>query len=490
LATGTRPEKEPLVNTTSDQGYWDDIERWDRDYYLHITRSHREFQHVPVVSAEGSYFVLRGGRRILDFASQTVCANLGHRHPMIVDAIKKALDRYTYVSWGFCTDVRAKVAKILIEDILGDEGWAGRIRITSSGGEAMETALALAKLYTGRSNIVSMQYGFFGSTGLTNGGATWVRGWGGALASDDAGTFEPMPGYPLPGHYMIPAPFCYRCPIGHSYPSCKESGRSSTLACVYAAERIIKTIGPETIAAVVVEPVPWTTGFFPPTEYLSEMRGLADRLGVLLVVDEVVTGGGRTGRWFAYQHQAGVFPDIVVMGKGIGGGAIPCGGVIVSKKVDSALVNKRWLTGGTMASHPLTAAAMLGTLQALREDGLVERATQLGEYLGGRLRSMAQKHPSVAFVEGLGLMWVMELVRDRELRLPFVDDDRDAVLAGDATGHPNSVVFSECWENGLLVGGYTPNVIQLTPPLTVTEGECDQAVGILDRALSRIDAMI
>ena len=233
----------------------------------------------------------------------------------------------------------------------------------------------------------------------------------------------------------------------------------------------------------------WTTGFIPPSEYLPEMRALADRLGVLLIVDEVVTGGGRTGRWFAYQHQVG-FPDIVVMGKGIGGGAVPCGGVIVSKKVDSVLVGKRWLTGGTMASHPLTAAAMLGTLQALLEDGLVERAARLGEYLGGRLRTMAQKHPSVAFVEGLGLMWAVELVRDREGRLPFVDDDRDTVLAGDTTGHPNSVVFSECWENGLLVGGYTPNVIQLTPPLTVTEAECDQAVDILDRALSRIDAMI
>lgn len=476
--------------SSEDRRHRDDVARWDREYYLHITRSHREYEHIPVVAAEGSYFYVDSGRRILDFASQTVCANLGHRHPRVVETIKEALDHYTYVSWGFCTDHRAKVAKLLIEDVLGEEGWAGRIRITSSGGEAMETALGLAKLYTGRPNVVSVQYGFFGSTGVTNGGATWVRGWGGALASDDSSDFRPMPGYPLAGNFMAPAPFCYRCPIGHDYPSCAGRGESNDLACVYATERMIRTLGPETVAAIVVEPIPWTTAIIPPPEYLPQLRALADRLGIPLIVDEVVTGGGRTGRWFSYQHHEGVFPDIVVMGKGIGGGAVPCGGIILGKKLDSMLVDKRWLTGGTMASHPLTSAAMLGTLETIIDEQLVPRAEQLGRFLGGLLQQLAEKHPCVAFVDGVGLMWVLELARDRTLRTPFVADDRDALLAGDVRDHPNAIVHAECWENGLLVGGYTPNVVQLTPPLTVTEAECEQAVEILDRALGRIDAML
>jgi len=316
------------------------------------------------------------------------------------------------------------------------------------------------------------------------------QGLGGGLASDDSESYRPMPGYPLGGHYMAPAPFCYRCPIGHSYPSCAGRGESSDLACVYAAERMIMTMGPETVAALVVEPIPWTTAIVPPPEYLAQMRALADRLGVLLIVDEVVTGGGRTGEWFAYQHGQGVFPDIVVLGKGIGGGAVPCGGVVLGTRVDSALLEARWLTGGTMASHPLTSAAILGTLETVIDEELVARARELGDHLGGLLEAMAARHPCVAFVAGVGLMWVLELVRDRALRTPFVADDRDTVLAGDTSSHPNAVVFARCWQEGLLVGGYTPNVVQLTPPLTVSESECARAVEILDRALDEVDAML
>jgi taurine--2-oxoglutarate transaminase len=163
---------------------------------------------------------------------------------------------------------------------------------------------------------------------------------------------------------------------------------------------------------------------------------------------------------------------------------------VLGKRIDSMLDGRRWLTGGTMASHPLTSAAMMGTLETLIDEQLVPRAAELGRYLGDLLRAMAEKHPCVGFVDGIGLMWLIELVRNRSLRTPFVADDRDALLAGDTSLHPNAVVHSDCWENGLLVGGYTPNVIQLTPPLTVTEAECEQAVEVLDRALGRVDAML
>jgi taurine--2-oxoglutarate transaminase len=476
------------MDTAAD--YWERIRHWDEAYYLHLTRSHHEFEHVPVTHAEGPYFHLADGTRVLDFASQTVCANLGHRHPRIVGAMKEVLDRYTYVTWGFCTDVRAQVAKLFLEDILGAEGWAGRLRITSSGAEAMETALALAKLCTGRPNVVSLQYAFHGSSALSNGGATWVRAWGGALASDRTDEFRSVPGYPLPGHFMAPAPFCYRCPVGHTYPACKSALAGGVLPCVYAAERMIRSLGPETVAAFVVEPVLWTTGIVPPPEFLGQVRELTRRLGIHLVLDEVVTGFGRTGSWFHYQHHPGVFPDLLVMGKGLASGAAPCGGVVVSKELDSMLDERRWCLGGTMASHPLTSAAILGNVTAIIEEDLLSRAAAIGGYLARGLEEVAARHPSVGLVSGLGLMWALELVSNPEAREPFVSEDRDVVLSGDLSGHPNQIVFSRCWRRGLLVGGYSPNVVQLTPPLIVTEAQCDQALEIVDEALADVDALL
>jgi taurine--2-oxoglutarate transaminase len=473
-----------------DTGYWEQIRGWDESYYLHLTRSHREFEHVPVSHAEGPYFYLADGTRVLDFASQTVCANLGHRHPRIVAAMKEVLDRYTYITWGFCTDVRARVAKLFLEDVLGDESWAGRLRVTSSGAEAMETALALAKLCTGRPNVVSLQYAFHGSSAASNGGATWVRAWGGALASDWSDELRPVPGNPLPGYYMAPAPFCYRCPVGHAYPACKGALEGGVLPCVYAAERMIRSLGPETIAAFVVEPVLWTTGIVPPPEFLGQIHELTRRLGILLVLDEVVTGFGRTASWFSYQHHPGVFPDLLVMGKGLASGAAPCGGVVVSKELDAQLDDRRWCLGGTMASHPLTCAAILGNVSAILEEDLLPRAAELGAHLQRGLEELAGRHRTVAFVAGRGLMWAIELVRDQKTGEPFVAADRDAVLTGDLSRHPNQIVLSHCWKRGLLVGGYSPNVVQLTPPLIVSEEQCDLALEILDGALTEVDALL
>lgn len=462
---------------------WGAIRAWDEAYYAHVFVGKDEYEHVAVVRAEGEFLELADGRRLLDFTSGLLCANAGHRNERIRAAIVEALDRYGFVWEAYASDYRARAARLIVDDLLGSDDWAGRIRFVSSGSEAIELALLVAKLVTGRPNVISRDFSYHGWTH----GALSLMGLPGArgiLASVGTDELRRPAGIPMQGVYFAPAPYCFRCPIGHTYPDCKRSG--DTLACIDALEHLIRTLGPDSVAAVVAEPIFGVGMFHPPFEYLAQLRELTCEYGILWIDDEVMTGFGRTGRNFAYQHSPGVTPDLMAVGKGMVSAALPAGGVVLSREIAGFMEDYRWETVSTFAGHPVVCAAIAANVQWLIDERIAERAAELGEHMGRRLRELADVHPCVAEVAGAGLLWAVELVRPDGSGERFVPDDRHALPAGPQRFSPSSFIAAECAKHGVALATAPPNTLRLGPPLTTTVEHIDLGVDALTAALDAL----
>ena len=462
---------------------WDAIRAWDEDYYAHVFVTADEYEHVPIARADGDFVELADGTRLLDFTSGLLCANAGHRNERIRAAIVEALDRYGFVWEGYATDYRARAAKLLVEDLLGEDDWAGRVRFCSSGSEAVEMALLVAKLVTGRPNVISRDFAYHGWTH----GALSLMGLPGArgiLASAATDEIRRPAGIPMAGVHFGPAPYCFDCPIGHTYPACKRGGE--TLACIDALEHLILTLGPDSIAAVVAEPIFGVGMFHPPEEYLHQLRALTRRHGILWIDDEVMTGFGRTGRNFAYQHATGVTPDLMALGKGMVSAALPAGGLVMSRELAELMDGYRWETVSTFAGHPVVAAAVCANLEWVIEERVAERAAELGEHMGTRLRELEATHPCVAEVSGAGLLWAVELVRPDGSGERFVPADRHALPAGPPQFSPSFFLAGECAKRGVALATAPPNTLRLGPPLSTTEEHIDLGVAALRDALDAL----
>ncbi len=460
---------------------WDAVREWDEAHYAHVFVTADEYEHRAIERAEGDTLVLTDGTRLLDFTSGLLCANAGHRNERIRQAIVEALDRFGFVYEGWATDYRARAAKLIVEDVLGQDDWAGRVRFTSSGSEAVELALLVAKLVTGRPNVISRDFAYHGWTH----GALSLMGLPGSrglLAAADSDEIRRPAGIPMQGTYFGPAPYCYSCPIGHTYPACKRGGE--TLACIDALDHLIRTIGPDSIAAVVAEPIFGVGMFHPPLEYLGQLRELTREYGILWIDDEVMTGFGRTGKAFAYQHSPGVTPDLMTLGKGMVSAALPAGGVVMSREVAAVMEGYRWETISTFAGHPVVAAAICANVEWMLEERIPERAAELGEHLGARLRELEAAHPCVAEVAGAGLLWAVELTRPDGTR--FVPDDRHALPTGDPGFSPSLFLAAECATRGVALATAPPNTLRLGPPLTVTPERIDVGVAALRDALDEL----
>ena len=463
---------------------WDVVRAWDEAFYAHVFVSADEYEHRAVASAEGDFLVLNDGTRLLDFTSGLLCANGGHRNERIERAVIEALGRYGFVWEGWATDLRARAAKLIVDDLLGPDDWAARIRFTSSGSEAVELALLIAKLVTGRPNVISRDFAYHGWTH----GALSLMGLPGSrgiLASPDDAEVRRPAGIPMQGVHFAPAPYCFRCPIGHTYPECKRP--DDTLACVAATEHLIKTIGADSIAAVVAEPIFGVGMFHPPPEYLHQLRELTARHGILWIDDEVMTGFGRTGKHFAYQHAEGVTPDLMVLGKGMVSAALPAGGVVMSREVAAVMDRYRWETISTFAGNPIVSAAVAANVEWLLEERIADRAAVLGAHLGARLRELAERHPCVARVDGVGLLWAVELVRPDGSGERFVPDDRHLIPTGSGGFSPSLFVAAECARHGVALATAPPNTLRLGPPLTTTTDNIDLGIAGLDAALGALD---
>jgi taurine--2-oxoglutarate transaminase len=460
------------------------VRAWDEDHYAHVFVTADEYEHRAIARADGDELELADGTRLLDFTSGLLCTNAGHRNERIRTAIVEALDRYGFVWEGWATDYRARAAKLIVDDVLGPDDWAGRIRFTSSGSEAVELALLVAKLVTGRPNVISRDFAYHGWTH----GALSLMGLPGSrgiLAAADSDEIRRPAGIPMQGTHFAPAPYCYACPIGHTYPACKRDGE--TLACIDALEHLIRTLGPDSIAAVVAEPIFGVGMFHPPAEYLGQLRELTRTYGILWIDDEVMTGFGRTGKAFAYQHAPGVTPDLMTLGKGMVSAALPAGGLVMSREVAAVMDRYRWETVSTFSGHPIVMAAVVANVEWMLEERIAERAAELGAHLGMRLRRLAESHPCVAEVSGAGLLWAVELVRPDGTR--FVPDDRHASPAGPPGFSPSFFLAEACARRGVALATAPPNTLRLGPPLTTTPERIDEGVAALTGALDELAAI-
>jgi taurine--2-oxoglutarate transaminase len=471
-----------MTSETAGSDEFEALRQVDEDHYAHVFVTADEYEHRMLVGADGNYIELADGTRLLDFTSGLLCVNAGHRNPRIRDAVVDALDRFGFAWEGFATPYRARATKLIMQDILGPDQWAGRIRFTSSGSEAVELALLVAKLVTGRPNIISRDFAYHGWThgALSAMGLPGSRG----ILAHPHGEIRRPAGVPLPGFHFAPAPACRRCPIGHTYPACKRGGE--TLACVDATEHLIRTIGADSIAAVIAEPIFGVGMIHPPQEYLPQLRELTRDYGILWIDDEVMTGFGRTGKWFAYQHAPGVTPDLMVIGKGVVSAALPVGGLVMSKAVSSVMDQYRWETVSTFSGHPISMAAVEANVRWMIDEAVPERAASMGALLGQLLHELSARHPSVAEVQGAGLLWAVELVRPDGSGKPFVPDDRHLIPVGnDLT--PSMFVARAAARAGMAIATAPPNTLRLGPPLAIDEQTLREGVELLDKALSELD---
>jgi taurine--2-oxoglutarate transaminase len=432
----------------------DRVKADDARYVLHSWSVRSAIDPIPIAGAEGRYFWDYDGKRYLDFASQLVNVSLGHQHPKVVAAIKEQADRLCTIGPMMANEKRSELARLLAEVTPGDLTMSF---FTNGGAEANENAIKLARWYTGRPKIVARYRSYHGATA------------GAISATGDPRRWPAEPG--VPGIVRILDPYTYRCPAGHPDPCPVCTGAPHL-------EEILQYEGAQNVAAVILETVTGTNGVIPPPPgYLQSVREVCDRHGILLILDEVMAGFGRTGKWFACENWD-VVPDIITLAKGINSGYVPLGAMTISEKI-ADWVRDRYFAGGlTYSGHPLACAAGVASIEAFRDEGIVEHAAAIGEVLGDGLAGLADKHESIGEVRGLGLFYGVELVKDRETREPLVPFN----ASGDAAA-PMGKIVRAALDSGLYLMTHW-NVIIVAPPLTITREELDEGLEKLDRALA------
>ena len=405
---------------------------------------------LVITGAEGSW-LLAGERRILDFSSGLINVNLGHGNARVVRAIQVQAERLCYVSPSFGEENRAMLARLLAEITPAD---LAKTIFTTGGSEANEHAIKIARLYTKRHKILTQWRSFHGQSqgAMTLGGDN--RRW------------AAEPGITGVVHFLNPDP--YRSVFG--------ANLDRALAHV---EEVIWYEGPEYIAAILVEPIPGTSGVLvPPDGYLRGLRALCDKYGILLIFDEVMTGFGRTGHWFGADHER-VAPDILTFAKGVTSGYVPLGGAIVSERIARHFDDHVLWVGSTYSGHPLACAAGVAAIGSYRDEGLVERSARMGEKLLAQLRTLAERHPSVGDVRGRGLFAGVELVKDRQSKemLERWNGPSSALANALRAALMQRDVYVFCRWNMLFVA----------PPLIVTDEELAFGVRAIDEALAIAD---
>ncbi len=434
----------------------DEVVANDRTYVLHSWSNQSQINPLPVAGAEGRYFWDYSGKRYLDFNSQLMNSNLGHQHPRVVAAIQEQAARLCFIAPSFANDTRGTLARMLSEVTPGNLTMSF---FTSGGAEANENAIKMARAYTGRHKIIARYRSYHGATA------------GAATLTGDPRRWPAEPG--MPGVVRALDPYCYRC-------SFCQPGQCN-LRCADHIEEVIQYEGPQNIAAMILEPVTGTNGIIvPPPGYLRRVREILSSHGILMIADEVMCGFGRTGTWFACQHWD-VTPDLMTVAKGINSGYVPLGAVVLSEPIAEWYKTHMLWGGLTYSGHPLACAAAVATIEAYREEGVIENAARMGELARAELEAMQQRHPCIGEVRGLGLFWGLELVKNRQTREPLAPFN----AAGAALGAV-SAVQKRAMERGLFLFAHW-NVMMVNPPLTITADELREGLSILDECLSLAD---
>jgi taurine---2-oxoglutarate transaminase len=445
------------VTITSDPKTGERIAADAKEFVLYSWSVQDAISPIAVAGAEGRHFWDYEGNRYLDFASQLVNVSIGHQHPRVVEAIKEQADRLCTIGPPMASESRSTLGRLLAEVTPGDLAMSF---FTNGGAEANENAIKLARWYTGRHKVIARYRSYHGATA----GAITLTG--------DPRRWPAEPG--IPGVVRMLDPHTYRCPAGHPDPCPICSGGPHL-------EEILQYEGPHTVAAVILETVVGTNGIIvPPDGYLQSIREVCDRHGILLICDEVMAGFGRTGKWFACEHWD-VVPDILTVAKGINSGYVPLGAMVVSRPI-ADWVRGRYFAGGlTYSGHPLACASAVASIEAFRDEGIVEHAAEMEEHFRAGLEGLAKRHQSIGDVRGLGCFFGLELVRDRETREPLVSFN----ATGEAFA-PVARLMKAALDRGLYLMTHW-NVVMVCPPLTITPEELDEGIAILDEALAIAD---
>ena len=443
----------------------DDIREVSGRHTYGTWRRQKGFLPLNIVDAEGSHFVDSTGKRYLDLSSQLMCSNLGHKNRAVIDAIKQQAEELAFIAPGYTTRARAELCNELLTVL--PKG-LNKYFFTTSGTEANEAAIKIARMYTGKHKIVSRYASYHGSTS------------GSISLTGDFRRWLAEPNDTVPGTVFAPDVNCYRCPLKKSYPECG-------VACADYVEYQIEREG--NVAAVIIEPIVGTNGVLvPPKEYLVKLRALTKRHGVLLIADEVMTGWGRTGEWFAVNNGGGadaIVPDILCTAKGITGAYVPLGLCATTDEIADYFNDRYFAHGHTYEAHPLTLAPATAAIREYKRLGLIERSQKMGESLGRKLAAIKERHPSVGDVRGRGLFFAVELVRDRAKKTPMNTQQEKL------DGKPLVVdqVTAKMMTLGVSCLGWVSHLV-IAPPLIVTEAELDEGLRALDEALSVADAAI
>jgi taurine--2-oxoglutarate transaminase len=430
----------------------------ERDTVLHSWCAQSQWNAPTVVGGAGAWLHLEGGRRVLDMSSLAECSNLGHQHPHVVAAIRAQAERLCFVTNAWGAQPRAELAAKLL-DLAGFDG--GRVFFTLGGADANEHAVKIVRqaCELPRGVVIARDRSYHGSTHLAMAlsGDTRTR----AMVDPDA----------MHVSHVAP-PYAYRCPFGST--SAAQCGEQAAAAI---AERIDR-LGRDQVAAVIVEPNAGSNGIVAPDTYWPAVRRETAARGVPLIADEVMSGFGRCGEWFAWQrHGEAGRPDVITLAKGLTGAMLPLGAVVVSREIARRLEHQVLGTGLTYCGHPLACAAAVAAIDAYRDEGLVERSRRLGPALREDLDRLAPRHPVVGDVRGgHGLFAVLELIKDRESREPIAPWPQMAPAL--------QALLADALEAGVSFGS-RGNLILLAPPLVIAEDELSRAIALLDELLGR-----
>ncbi len=468
---------------------WKQIQEWDKKYTLKALFAEDEYNPMFIEHTEGDYLVDKDGTKWLDFCNQLYCVNAGQNVPEIQEAIKEATKRYGFLWDEYATNYKAEAAKILIEDVINANTktkWARKVRFTLGGGDSVEVAMMLARLVTGKSLVATRIYGYHGvSTGAVS--CTRLNPSRNSEARADGST-KPLAGADYQGTYAVPAPFCYRCPLGHTYPECKCALPGGQLPCVKQTEDLIRSHGVDRTAAIITEPAMGAGTIMPPKEYLPQIFEMKNRLGILWICDEVLMGFGRLGKWFGHQYYSDeIYPDLMTTAKGLSSSSLPIGAVVIGDKIADYMAQIRWNHVSTFSGHPLAVAAAVANMKYLLKNDAPGKCAEAGEYFRAELLALQEKHKTIGLVAGAGMFWEVELVKNRETKEAFIPEDRFYQYQG-TFPIPVGIVGGECAKKNVILTGFCPNTLRIGASCFVSKESMDKAIDALDGALDVLDS--
>ena len=434
----------------------------NQDYTLFSWSKQKGTNPIAVKYGEGIYLYDYDGKKYIDFSSGLVNVNIGHGNQRVTKAVMEQMQQISYVTPSCVTKARGDLGKKIAE--ITPKGLTKTL-FTTGGAEAIENAIKLARLYTGRHKIIAKYRAFHGAS------------YGAMTAGGDPRKL-PNDSQQVPNIVHVEDPFCYRCPWGQPGPDlCHRE-------CVSHVERVLEFEGPTNVAAIIMEGESGTSGCIKyPPDYLQKIRALCDKYGILLIADEVMSGFGRTGKWFGVDNYD-VVPDMIATAKGITAGYLPLGALIISEKIAKHYDDNILWLGLTYSAHAVCCAAGNEVLKIYEDENMIENAAVMGKYIEQKVEAMKLIHPSIGDFRNTGLLGCIELVKDKKTKEPMVPYNARAEEMA-----PMNKVAAKIRELGM----YTFvrwNYIFIAPPLCITTAEVDEGLSIIDQAISIADEYI